>query len=278
MEQRSIEWYEARKGMITASSVGAILGLSPFMSRADVMRRMVREYYGLEPEFKGNVATEYGQFHEALALEEYKWETGNAVDKAWFVVSPHNPILGASPDGYLGKFGLIEIKCPYGLRNGGEFKSIAEQPHYYAQIQLQLYCTQRTYCDFYQWSAHNRKLERVDIDYPWLEDNIPKLLDFYNDYLKERQQAPVNDADLNAMVDQYRQLVEQEKQISEDKKALLEEIVKKAGNKNCDINGHKLTKVVTAGSISYAKAVRELLPNADLTSYRGAAVEYWKLS
>ena len=60
MEQRTPEWYEARKGRITASSVGAILGLSPHAKPDDVMRRMIREYQGLEPEFTGNTATEYG--------------------------------------------------------------------------------------------------------------------------------------------------------------------------------------------------------------------------
>jgi hypothetical protein len=32
------------------------------------------------------------------------------------------------------------------------------------------------------------------------------------------------------------------------------------------------------GAVSYAKAVKELLPNADLTPYTGEASEYWRLS
>ena len=81
LEQRSEEWHKARSGRITASQVGAILGHSPYATRDDVMRRMVRDYHGAEREFVGNIATEYGNFHEAGALAEYQMETGNAVEK-----------------------------------------------------------------------------------------------------------------------------------------------------------------------------------------------------
>ena len=70
MEQRTWEWFEARKGRITASSVGAILGHAPYATRDDVMRRMVREYHGAPEEFEGNIATEYGTRNEAGALTE----------------------------------------------------------------------------------------------------------------------------------------------------------------------------------------------------------------
>ena len=32
-----------------------------------------------------------------------------------------------------------------------------------------------------------------------------------------------------------------------------------------------------AGSISYAKAIKELLPDADLSKYQGKPTAYWKL-
>ena len=55
MIQRTPAWYAARKGRVTGSSVGSILGLNPWATSDDVMRRMVREYHGAESEFKGNV-------------------------------------------------------------------------------------------------------------------------------------------------------------------------------------------------------------------------------
>jgi predicted phage-related endonuclease len=68
MEQRSAEWHAARVGKITASRVGAILGNSPYKTRDDVMREMVREALGAELEFTGNVATEYGTANEINAM------------------------------------------------------------------------------------------------------------------------------------------------------------------------------------------------------------------
>ena len=38
--QRTPEWNEKRKSRVTGSIVGAILGLSPYMTRADAMRAM----------------------------------------------------------------------------------------------------------------------------------------------------------------------------------------------------------------------------------------------
>ena len=60
IEQRTPEWFKQRKGKITGSVAGAALGLNPYMTPMQLIRRMVREYHGLESEFTGNIATEYG--------------------------------------------------------------------------------------------------------------------------------------------------------------------------------------------------------------------------
>ena len=60
MQQKSKEWFEARKHRITGSVAGAVLGLNPYMKPADVMRNMVRDFHGYEREFKTNAAVEWG--------------------------------------------------------------------------------------------------------------------------------------------------------------------------------------------------------------------------
>ena len=62
------------------------------------------------------------------------------------------------------------------------------------------------------------------------------------------------------------------------RKELLNTIVSACGDKDSIINGHKLTKVTRAGSISYAKAIKDLCPDADLKPYTGKPTEFWKLS
>ena len=275
MDQRSPEWFKARKNRVTASAVGAILGLSPHTKRQDVMRRMIREHQGLESEFTGNIATDYGTTHEPLALADYMLEY-RAVDKCGFF--EYQDWLGASPDGLMGDDSIIEIKCPFGLRDDKDcnFKSIDDQPHYYAQIQIQLLCTGRTRCAFYQWSQHGHRLEHVYLDRTWLDDNLPILKAFWKEYMAIRDE-PLNDFE-SPLVGDYFEVVDQIKRLEEYKKELLEKIVAEAGGENAIISGHKLTKVIKPGAISYSKVVKDLIPHADLSKYQGNAVEYWKLS
>jgi len=59
---------------------------------------------------------------------------------------------------------------------------------------------------------------------------------------------------------------------------ILDALVVMAEGKDAEVCGRKLTKVVRKGSIAYSKAVKDLLPGADLTAYRGEPSEYWRLS
>ena len=285
-QQRTEEWFKKRAGRVTGSSVGAILGLSPFMKPEDVMRNMVRQYHNAPSEFTGNVATNYGTYNEPNALADYELQFDTKVIETGF--HTFEDWLGASPDGLIGNDGLIEIKCPYGLRdkNPPEFKSIDYQTHYWLQIQIQLFVTGRQWCHFYQWSAHGYKLEEVAFNDLAIEEYLPKLKQFYNEYLVERElpqaQKYLDDkrqqVRCGGQVDRYLMIAEQIKELEAEKKRLLDEIVKLADGKDSEINGHKLTKVTKAGSISYAKAVKELLPDADLTDYTGDPVSYWRLT
>src|SRR5690625_3076667 len=148
-------------GLLTASRVGAALGVNPWQKPDDLIRAMVREAHGAESEFSGNVATAWGNNHEPLAVLDFMNDTGKTVEKAGFYVHPEHDWLGASPDGFVGADALIEVKCPFSLRNGGTFKSIDEQPHYYAQVQVQLAVTRRRRCYFYQWAPHATLRENV---------------------------------------------------------------------------------------------------------------------
>lgn len=291
IEQKTKEWYAQRTGKITGSAVGAILGLSPFMSTADVMRRMIRETYGAESEFAGNVATEYGTFHEDGAKLDYELETGNKVNDCGFYISEQHQWIGASPDGFIGEDGLIEIKCPYSLRDklNPQFKSINDQPHYHAQIQLQLFVTGRKWCDFYQWTASGTKTERVYFDGDYIKNILPQLVGFYNEYL-----ATVSDKGLSQiyleppikelsgpkyqmLLDEYDELTDAIERASERKKEILAGLIQSTGEQNAIINGIKLQQIERKGSVNYSKVVKEHCPNVDLESYRGKPTNYWKL-
>lgn len=289
MEQNTQEWLEARRGKVTASMVGAILGLSPNMTREGALRRMVRDALGEPAEFTGNIATEYGKSKEDGAATEYHMEHLHYPAKCGFFVHPVETWLGASPDRTVGHDGLLEIKCPFSLRAAKPptFKPLGDQPHYYAQMQIQLFVTGRAWCDFYQWAPHGAKLERVSRDEDWLDKNLPKLKDFYQTSFLEAMKDPkeylaplrpsVDGLAAMRAVQEWDELSEAIERAEARKKDLLAEMVQLAGGVDAKVAGRNLTKVSRVGSVSYAKALAKYAPDADLEPFRGKPSEYWVL-
>lgn len=286
IEQRTQEWFSARRNRLTASSVGAVLGFDPFRNREDVMRSMVREYHGATNEFTGNVATEWGVYNEAGAIAEFEMETGLKVNKCGFY--PYEDWLGASPDGLIGDSWIIENKCPFGKRKdvNPEFKSLLDQPNYYAQVQIQLLCTSRYRAYFNQWTPYGTKTEDIGVDKIWRDTNLPILRQFYTEYLSERDNpdhlAPrrisVDTPEAHKAIQEWDELKEQIELAQERQKDLLAEIVAMGKDQDALIAGRKLTKVERAGSVSYAKALKSVAPELDLTPWTGKPSEYWKLT
>jgi putative phage-type endonuclease len=285
IKQRSTQWFAQRKGRITASNVGAILGLAPYATRDDVMRRMCMEWQGLSSDFQGNAATEYGTFHEQLALLDLKSFSNVSVNPVGFITHSRHDWLGASPDGLVGEDGIVEIKCPYGLRDdiNPKFKNIMEQPHYYAQIQIQLYCTGRNVCYFCQWTRHSYEVVKVFYEPNWIKENLPKLKEFYDAYLELRDK-PILPARIEMKEEHSLKLLDEFRHLSESidfamgrKKEIMDELVDLSAGENATIGDAKLTKVHREGSISYAKVVKDYCKDIDLERYRGPATEFWTL-
>lgn len=59
-----------------------------------------------------NDALSYGRQHEADALNSLKLNLAIEVRKCGLFVDKKMPYLGATPDGFVGDDGIVEIKCP----------------------------------------------------------------------------------------------------------------------------------------------------------------------
>lgn len=282
--QRSPEWFAARKGRLTASMAGAALGLAPYQSQDDCLRALVRSMHDMPSEFEGNIATDYGNSMEQTARIAFEMETGLTVTDAGFV--PFEEWSGASPDGYIGHESLLEIKCPFGLRKdeNPSFKRIEDQPHYYAQIQLQLFITGRSDCFFWQWSPHGHRLDVVSYDGGWINENLPKLAAFWMrahfadpaDFEGPKRKI-VDTPEAVKLVAEYDELSEAIENATARKKDILERLVDMSGGKDALVSGRNLTLVKRKGSVSYAKALAEYAPDADLEPFRGKPSEGWVL-
>ena len=140
------------------------------------MREMIREKLGEPREFQGNQATAWGEHNEEGALLEYRMETLYEVTEVGFV--EHEDWAGVSPDGLVEGKGLVEIKAPYSLKDADApvpFKGIDAYPHYFDQIQFQLFVTGREWCHWFQWAPKGIYLRTIHPDPDWVADNIPRL-------------------------------------------------------------------------------------------------------
>lgn len=286
IEQRSEEWFAQRAAVsITGSMVGSVLGLSPFATRDDALREKVRAKAGAESEFKGNYATEWGTKHEPVALEEYQNSTGQIVFESGQVNHPEYEWLAASPDGLIGRAGLIEIKCPASKK----IKKLCDSPHYAAQIQLQLHCTSREWCDFVVWTPHAMHVERVERDPNWIADNLGVLFAFHEEvmaimadperlapFIEDRESERDDEAWLS-LAQQWKNVCEAEATLKATKESIREKLIKEADGRRSRGGGLLVFATKRPGTIQYSKAFKDLMPEADLSAYRGAESTSWTI-
>jgi exodeoxyribonuclease (lambda-induced) len=283
MEQRTPEWFAARAGRVTASNAGALLGLSPHTSEADGFRRLVRSMHGFDSEFVGNVATEYGTFHEDGALAEYKMETGHDVEPLGFAT--HSDWLGAYVQN-VDLYKLVEVYCPYGQRdkNPPNFKPIKDQPQMYAKMQIAMFADCSDSCDFFQWSPHGTMLQRVNFDIAWTREYLPELCAIWTrakkadpaDFVGPKRQE-YDTPEAAKLVAEYDELQDAIDNANDRKKDIIKRMVEMSGKRNAVIGGRNLTLVKKKGAVAYAKALAKIAPKADLDPYRGKSSESWQL-
>jgi hypothetical protein len=119
--QLSNEWFDLKKGTVSASSMDKIVTPTGKKSTGKAvtayMRKLARECVLSDPqEFTGNKHTEWGIMYESLAREKFTEETGIVVHEVGFCNREDGAPVGCSPDGLI-KIGDIwvqgiEIKCP----------------------------------------------------------------------------------------------------------------------------------------------------------------------
>jgi len=152
VEQGSPEWFQMRLGKVTASRVADILAKTktgPSASRQNYLIELaIQRTTGIIQESYSNSAMEWGTQTEPQARVAYEITTNNFVDKVAFIDHPSIKWFGCSPDGLVSDRGLLEIKCPNSATHWEYFKSKKPPQKYFIQMQAQIACTQRDWCDF----------------------------------------------------------------------------------------------------------------------------------
>jgi len=179
MEQRTPEWYAARLGKVTASRVADITSKTKSgysTSRANYMAELLCERLtGTKADGYVNAAMQWGIDIEPSAREAYQSLLGVLVEETGFVNHPDITMAGASPDGLIGDVGMVEIKCPTTSVHIDTLMSGVVPSKHMAQIQWQMACTGRNWCDFVSYDPRMPEnmwmfVQRVDRDEAYIEE------------------------------------------------------------------------------------------------------------
>lgn len=277
---------------ITMGQVAAILGVSPSMKRSTVLRDMVRAYHGAPSEYVANIAAEYNDDYRATAEEAFVNRFDMQLEKV-DVKKPHK-ILSSHPtyvdSAKRGSKGLLFIRTPHGQRsalNPEDFKSLDDQPHMFAQMQVEMHLAGVTWGIFFQWSALSSAYVMVEIDHKWLDTNLPQLEAFYAIYKEETKnkihleplRKTIDNASVRKLLDEFDDLSVAIGNATTRKGEIMAELKKAAKDTSAILGaGRLLTKTEKKGSVSYSDMVRKLLPNEDVEPYRGNPSESWTLT
>jgi putative phage-type endonuclease len=152
IEQGTPEWFAQRLGKVTASRIADIMaktktGVSA--SRGNYLAQLVAERLtGQSADTFKSGAMQHGTETEPQARMVYEAETGQIVTEVAMINHPTIKMSGASPDGFVGTDGLVEIKCPNTSTHIASLMADKAPSGYIPQMQWQMACTGRAWCDF----------------------------------------------------------------------------------------------------------------------------------
>jgi putative phage-type endonuclease len=153
LQQRTDEWRQARCGSVGASDAPRVVrkirsgGFSA--DRESLMwEKVVEHVTGVPFAITPSKPMLQGIEREPDARLMYSIIKSVEVEEAGLV--PHPTVKGAhaSPDGYVGTLGLVEIKCPELKAHGEVLINEVIGNDYMVQMQWQMACTGRHWCDF----------------------------------------------------------------------------------------------------------------------------------
>lgn len=186
--QGSDEWRMARLGKVTASRVAEVIARTKSgygASRANLMAELIAERLtGVPAEKFTSPAMQWGTANEGDARTAYEFHADCDVTEVGFVPHPGILMAGASPDGLVADDGLVEIKCPNTATHIDTLLSGVVAGKYITQMQFQMACTGRRWCDFVSFDPRMpadlrlfvRRVVRDDTAIADMEAEIVKFL------------------------------------------------------------------------------------------------------
>jgi exodeoxyribonuclease (lambda-induced) len=151
--QRDASWFSAKLGKVGASGVANVMDFlksgKSSVKRDDYVLELAWQLFtGCTTEHYVSKPMDLGTEYEPEARRAYFLRTGNDVKQTGFVLHPTLDYFGASPDGLLGKDGILEIKVPLPSTHRRYIRDGVVPEQYVYQIQAQMLCCERSWADF----------------------------------------------------------------------------------------------------------------------------------
>ncbi|KAL1216414.1 hypothetical protein V5N11_026345 [Cardamine amara subsp. amara] len=162
--QKSEEWFALRKDKLTTSTFSTALGFWKKNRRAELWHDKVYDLDTRVLEDSARFAMNWGVQMESAAIERYKRIMGCEVGSMGFAMHSNEQFqwLGASPDGILDSFGILEVKCPYNKGKTDTVLPWKKVPYYYMpQLQGQMEIMDRDWVNLYCWTRNGSTVFRV---------------------------------------------------------------------------------------------------------------------
>jgi hypothetical protein len=181
MPQGSDEWFEVRRGIVTASEFGTLLmqgrGGGDSKTRRTYMLKLMGERLTGDPMYRySNDHMERGHDQEPAARELYAFQTDLEPQAVGFI---KNGSVGCSPDSIVGDKGMVEIKTKLAHLHLDVLLGDAVPNEHMAQIQGQLWVAEREWCDFVSYCPKLPLfVKRVHRDEAFIE-RIAKAVDLF---------------------------------------------------------------------------------------------------
>ena len=197
IEQGTNDWFAERCGKATGSRIADAVARTKSgwgASRKNYMAQLIAERLtGQVAESYTNAAMQWGIDTEPEAVAAYAFLTGHDVQEVGFVPHPSIEDSGASPDRLVNDDGLVEVKCPNTATHIDTLIGQKIDRRYLIQIQWQLACTGRQWCDFVSYDPRlpghlSMFVQRVGRDDDWiaeLEKDVTEFLAELSDKVKQ---------------------------------------------------------------------------------------------
>lgn len=195
MEQSSPEWLEARRGIVTASTVGKLLTSTGKVADNDTSRSLAETL--VAERLTGHVeyvhptpAMVRGTLDEPFARDAYAEHYGAVREVGFYRLEADQYVAGYSPDGVTESGGLLEIKSRSPRIHIRTILEDRVPPVNFPQLQMGLFITGKPWIDYLSWSGGMAIwVKRVYPEQPWfdsihealmaLEDDADRLIDQY---------------------------------------------------------------------------------------------------